>query len=466
MKIADIWFDPPRVRWGRVLGTAAILFVPLLGWMAYERGVWTGDETTVIAGGAKAIRTADTRVERVGTAGSLRSVAPALPGSSAPARPTADEIEVCGVGTFKVGADRADAAVITERILNDHSPAARSAWLKAMQSSPSMRTRAAGFYLEALQPTRLVEADMVHEELQRDAECGGAKACIEQLERQRAQQRDAKGSTPRDQLARLAQESSDPMVYAYAMNLCDRVQLPSRSGGAPGACQLLSYEQWATVDPDNAQPWLVRAERVSGVEQAEAIERAAQSKAIKSYWGSLPPLVMAVQPATVPAVERILMSMDSMAADGAFPIAASAVTRYCTLPLLGDANRRQTCNVLAELFVTRSDTLVTRGVGESLGERLGWPAERLAKLQEESDALRQALEERGAAPSLSCHDLEANQAHFAEVSRLGEIGAARAALRRSGKSVAELAQVQRGARQAIQAAIVKEPARPTSSPAF
>jgi hypothetical protein len=466
MGIERIWFDAPHLRWRRVVATAVIIFVPLLAWMAHERGVWPGEEITLAAIAPGSTSPSVTRIPRPGISTHLPALQPAALAASAPGRAEPGEVELCGVGTLQVSDEPKEADAQSRRIFKARSPAARTAWLNAMQASTDVRTRAAGWLLEALRPDALVADDPADEDERHKAECGGAKACIDQLDKQGVQQLEARSAGARDKLARLAHDSRDPLVYAYAMNLCTSSQWLTKSATAPGACQLLSDAQWVSVDPDNAHPWLVRADRASSGEMAEVLYRASRANSHKTYWGAAYSLVLAAEPAGTAAVDRILMLVDIRAMDAISPVALSAATKQCASPMLSDANRRETCDSLAELFVHRSQTWTERIFGEKMGERLGWSVERLERLREESDGLRHAqvavFDE--AAGTYSCQNMLTTTTFFADVARVGEIGAARELQRRSGKSMSELAQARRDRLKAL-TDVARQAKRPASASA-
>ena len=124
------------------------------------------------------------------------------------------------------------------------------------------------------------------------------------------------------------------------------------------------------------------------------------------------------------------------------------MTRYCSAADVADANRRQTCEAIAELFVTRSTTFLDFGIGAGLGRRvLDWPEERIKALDDERRALSGALP-RAAEESdddVSCRRFQRDIGRALDVGRYGELGALRRVVAASGKSVAQLAAEQRNA---------------------
>jgi len=61
-----------------------------------------------------------------------------------------------------------------------------------------------------------------------------------------------------NKLILLAIETNDPVIYALALSQCGDLDQAS------GPWQALSWEHWASIDPDNAVPWLgIAAEAAS-----------------------------------------------------------------------------------------------------------------------------------------------------------------------------------------------------------
>lgn len=456
MKIQNIWFDPPHVRWGRVLATAVLVFTPLLAWMAHERGLWPGDdsaERTRVALSPSAAASAAARVTQTAfrsTDGASSRLAMAPPAAAASARRTAGDGEVCGLSSVHDTRDGKEADAL-EQARRQASPQARARWNQALLSSADVRVRAAGLFTAGL----AIDDDGAAQVVRSSAACAGNTLCLDRLDQARSAASEAAGAPSRDQLARLAADTRDPVVYALAMRRCGAASGAAMTTATAttnaGACQLLSLEQWTTVDPDNAVPWLIQAERAPHGDVAEAMFRVSRAKQIKTYWAALLPLVMGAQPAGVSPLDRSLMAVDLVGLQAAWPIPQGGVPQFCSATALADANRRETCEAITELLVSRSDALVYTTVGLGLAQRLGWPADRVAALRDEIDAGLQVQSQRaqGAEP-LSCSSVEALLNHFTDVARGGEREALRAAMRRTGASTEELARRHRDALQALQ----------------
>jgi len=118
------------------------------------------------------------------------------------------------------------------------------------------------------------------------------------------------------------------------------------------------------------------------------------------------------------------------------------------------------CADIAELLSKRSTTLLDMAIGQALGARVGWPAERLQALRMERDAMSQALKPMAAAPGTewSCAQIERETRWVLDMSQFGEIGAARMLIARTGQDVAALAKQYSDDRAAAAARAASAPA--------
>jgi len=132
------------------------------------------------------------------------------------------------------------------------------------------RDRAVGMYLQAVQARNaaVTAASQAHGKCaDTDTACwsdlfqAGAEA-VGAAEVQRA-------------LAHLATTTSDPEAYALALYSCTAV--------AGGDCALLSYAQWAKLEPDNAVPWIYLAAEAEKRHDRSGVD-AAMLRASKSRY--------------------------------------------------------------------------------------------------------------------------------------------------------------------------------------
>jgi hypothetical protein len=107
-----------------------------------------------------------------------------------------------------------------------------------------------------------------------------------------------------------------------------------------------------------------------------------------------------------------------------------------------DSTVRQQCDSLAELLVTKGANLLDLETGKTIGERAGWPNERVRHLVLEQHALMQAIIEQGPSDNdetWTCDAVGHLNAWVIQRMRLGELGAARDVLERSGETLEEMA---------------------------
>ena len=96
---------------------------------------------------------------------------------------------------------------------------------------------------------------------------------------------------------------------------------------------------------------------------------------------------------------------------------------------------------MAQLMVASGRNLLDFSFGLQLGEKLGWPAQRVADLRRERSALMMVElgRPRDLSVPLSCHDAIREMERVRRWSATGELSALRMELRTSGLSVEELA---------------------------
>jgi hypothetical protein len=251
-----------------------------------------------------------------------------------------------------------------------------------------------------------------------------------------------------DAIARLASASREPLAYAMAVEAC----AGSMASVAP-ACRLVSVEQWARLDADNAVPWLhvaaAAAARRDAAALADAWHRVAHARSSRIHSGPILELLNASLPVDVQAAERLQVlwrAAAAIASSSARPDYAPALD-FCSPAAVRDSNRAQTCDRLALQLTDHAGTLMELGVGIRLAEQIGWPDERIDDLRHRHDAYSRVQVEAAAEPEpRNCEDLARATEQLARVVRLGEIGALREAVALSGKSIERLAAEERAAR--------------------
>jgi hypothetical protein len=318
-------------------------------------------------------------------------------------------LEVCGFGDLKL--DHSDPLGVA-RPVGALARKADAQWKSALLDSDDYRARAVGLMLQG-------------------GNLDGDAASVEQA---------------RDALVQLATGAADPAVYAMAVHLCDTYADPSPSG----SCQRISLREWANIDPDNAVPWLYVADKARAANDAaaltDALGRAAAAHKTDSYNWSLFAYAQPEMPAAATPFEQYYLATELIGYEATwFGPQYTVASKLCSADAVQDERVRQPCDALAELLVSRGTTLLDLGIGESIGAHVGWPSERLTALTQERNALMQSLMQpmaTGSTDPWDCTSVRLGNELVRQIARLGELGAARDALERSGETVQEMAQRQ------------------------
>ena len=312
--------------------------------------------------------------------------------------------------------------------------------LRALAAQPDERSRAAGLLLSAY----FVEPDAPTLATSGDASSAAGHAPEPPAARE-----------ARDALAHMATTTRDSFVYGLAAQAC-RLGDTQRH---PGACQLLSYEQWTRIDPQNAAPWLflaAQAQRHHDTEgYANAMRQVALARHIDLSFEKLPAVMLARVPADADATTQYGFNSLAYGITAAMPFQGyQTIMRYCGAPALDDANRRQSCEAIAGLLLERSNTLLDFSVGLSLAKRLSWPAPRIAELEQQRNAYYATqLDALAWAPeTIQCADLDRWREYTRKLGEFGELGLMKREVRRSGRRHAELAQAYQARVHAMQQA--------------
>lgn len=240
----------------------------------------------------------------------------------------------------------------------------------------------------------------------------------------------------RQQLARLALASRDPVAYFLAFRVCGT---GAPSAPTDGACEQISASHWALLDSDNAVPWLYEADAAQrrndsrGVD--EALRRASRAKTMEPYMFT--PLRLmdspAIRSAPPPTAQAALVELVGIIS--ALPLPnLHLVTQYCAASAKGAAERAQVCSGLAEVLAERSTVLIGMAIGVRLGEQVGWPRERVAAVKARLTSLQQV---KSVDPNdlYSCTAMERTRQHFADFGRFGEVAAAERAVKAGQRAV-------------------------------
>lgn len=298
-----------------------------------------------------------------------------------------EEVEACGGGWVRVDGDEKQLAATIGAAVEARQAAVSRVTLAVMRASADERVRAAALYYQA----RLSQAQ--------------------------TQTADAH----RDELVRLAQSSTDPVVYGWAVGAC------SNARGSP-TCRLVSAAQWARLDPDNAVAWLALADEARDRGDSPAVDDALFHVASATRYDHAEATLSSAILDHAPADEASLLGVAAMASSGHAFVAAdtgriSTPSLYCGARDLADANRRETCERIATLAAERSTSLRGRDAGHAIGKDLGWPGERLKAMEAQrlAQEARLVARSRESKDMLSCEWAQAEVQHIRNLADRGEI---------------------------------------------
>jgi hypothetical protein len=417
-----IWFHRQRLQWWRVLRVSllwgGLLAVLVLAFDTPERERPPAAVAVVPSAPASAF------LSRRGFTGLANAPVAAERAARLQPSPTvarAGEVEVCGVGAVK--GTPADPAGLTA-LEALRSPAAAAAWLDTVIASGDERARAAALYVRG----QLARADATRGLAEPDPRCMDNPVCRKPFEELSAATAERGAARWRDALAQLAARTSDPAAYAYAVQACRAAQ----GGARAGPCQQVSIEHWARMDERNGVPWLLVADaaraRNDAAGAAEAIQRAAQADHLRFHGHSLVQALLSSAPRELSPAQAALLTHDVAGMQVAWNYPTyQAATRHCSEGAQS-TGVRDTCRQLAELMVRKPGTLQDLSIGIVLGERAGWPADRVKSLRDSFNSLHAAgsralVSDMG----LGCQAVDRYRRFFVEVARVGEVAAFRQA---------------------------------------
>jgi hypothetical protein len=252
------------------------------------------------------------------------------------------------------------------------------------------------------------------------------------------------GSIFREPLAKFASTSDSPEVYAIGFYACGATFKPR----ADSQCAQLSAEQWAKLEPNNAIPWLyvanAAATRGDLATRDEALFRASQAQTSDTYRSAFADRLLQSETLRSQPLER-QTAVDGVALDllsSVLVVSYAPVYEFCSVDAVADPNRRQVCSDLAEVMTERADASVSLGVGWNVAKRVGWPPDRLAAVYDLMDASRKIVAEIHPRDG-DCESLRSLHSWVGDALRYGELGANQRAIAASGKTAAQLAQMQR-----------------------
>lgn len=232
------------------------------------------------------------------------------------------------------------------------------------------------------------------------------------------------------ELALLARQTPDPRIQGLALSACAADE--RRARGAED-CAGLNAERWLSLEPDNGAAWLALAVAAAARDDPaavqDALDHAARSPYLDHHQGVLPALVAVAMPGTVAWQDRAELLLEAgNQATGLELEPYALAARFCMADGLQDANRRPTCEALADSLLRRGSSLMDARIGLAIAERAGWDAERLAGWRQDLTALQNAsLGALGADPALGadCKQVQGMARYLNRAARQGEVAALR-----------------------------------------
>ena len=371
-------------KWGITLAALVVAAALLVvGWLHWRQ---PREVSAPLSSSAPpATQVAEPRIRASRDAGSTATASP----HAATAKP-ASGAEVCGFGN--VPATIADVNDTNQYVIAV-TRKTHDRWKAALLDSSDLRARAIGLVLQRTESLRDDSA--------------------------------AQADVSRDELVQLAAGGNDATVYGIAAGLC---QTGFPDADAAGACQRISLPEWARLDPDNAVPWIAiaQAARTRGDTRAEAsaFARAAAARKIDNFSESLLSVAINEMPQDAIPLEKWVLTIQLVGAEAAWDRPVIEIMRYCSVDAVKQDETRKECNAVAELLVGPGTTMLHYGLGGRLGERVGWPAERVHQIAAESDVLRQLVTSNDSNP-WSCDTVSTINALYVERQRVGELAALR-----------------------------------------
>ncbi len=210
-----------------------------------------------------------------------------------------------------------------------------------------------------------------------------------------------------ERLAGLATSHADARIYAMAEEGCKDLLDDWAS-----ACHLIAAAQWAQLEPDNAVPWLLVAERARAQGDAatedDAMYRASHAARSDSRADVVKGLVdqMLAQASIAPPLRETALAAGWQAqADWSWWSTAQAL-HYCVADdrVLADPDRAATCDRLAGIQARSTSSPVELATAHAIGRRLRWAQGRLDGLRFQAGWAAEAVRRQRAALEPDCGD--------------------------------------------------------------
>jgi hypothetical protein len=233
------------------------------------------------------------------------------------------------------------------------------------------------------------------------------------------------------ELALLARQTPDPRIQTLALAACAADERRARGGDD---CAGLNAERWLNLEPDNGAAWMALAVQAAARDDQgavqDALDHAARARYLDHHQGVLPALVAAALPESLPWQDRAELLLEAGGMGTGLELEPYAVAaRFCAADAVQDANRRPTCEALADTLLRRGSNLMDGRIGLAIAEHAGWDADRLSGWRQDLTMLQNtSLNALGADPALGadCAQVQGMARYLARAARQGELAALRA----------------------------------------
>lgn len=250
--------------------------------------------------------------------------------------------------------------------------------------------------------------------------------------------RDGAIRTSATRIVNLALASTDPDVYAAAMETC--------SGRTVGACAQISFANWAKLDPDNTFIWLgVANEALKRSDEAaklQALERASQARGYSTRIRGLNNVLSSAMP-NLPVWLQLELARKYISPTGTnLSGADNAFFSRCGKPKDIDPATREQCETLNAKIAENDETSSGIYTAFLQGQDLGWSAEKLQRIEDASKllALLPSAKIEEVNSTTSCQELLKTSTLMQQFMFDGNRRALRDYVAESGKSMRELTQ--------------------------
>ncbi len=380
---------------------------------------------------------------------------------------TNNELSICGLSQ----AEAAQVRAAPNTLSLTHASIALAQPIQQRLQSSAPTDNALGLYLQVLRANWLALDSAAQERqnnpCQDSASCANNQALALQKSLAHTTQ------TTVAPLVKLALTKGDPITYATAVYACNlegaREPIEDEKTGTvtQPPCAAINLAQWATIDSDNAVPWLMLAAQPSAAvslnanantnasatslndtgeaqqKREQAVIEMAISRAVaaNNYNRRFPALTTLFDEASVRALSPFAQAAlaNEFLGQQHTLTASLGIAQYCAAPHYGTEKRRLYCSAIANKLVLLDSSLTALQAATAMGKSLNWDSARINALRDERLAITQLLNEKVASNiKLNCENIAALNTHLQNLLRHGERTVGHELLTASGKTASQI----------------------------